>query len=355
MTDLARFLPSVFAALFLFAPAFVRAAPPPAPVGFQNLRMQDGTAIGIWFPATGTPAPERLGPYEQDVVDGAAPAGAQHSLVVMSHGTGGSFAGHYDTAIALAQAGFVVAALTHPGDNYRDQSRGTDMQARPVALSHLIGFMLGGWHGNAAIDPARVGAFGFSSGGFTVLAAAGGRPDLARMTAHCAAHPGFFDCGLIKAHPAAAAAWQDTKDARIKAIVVAAPALGFAFGEAGLRGVDMPVQLWRADDDHILPAPNMRMRSGRPCRMRRNSTASRALSISTFWRLAPPMQPGCPFAPARRDSIGCRFTATSTRRWCGSSSGRFDRLSENPGVWGDGTSPDFSCYRIISCTSDLAP
>jgi predicted dienelactone hydrolase len=173
----------------------------------------------------------------------------------MSHGTGGSFAGHYDTAIALAQAGFVVAALTHPGDNYRDQSRATDMQARPVALSHLIGFMLGAWHEHAAIDPARVGAFGFSSGGFTVLAAAGGRPDLARMTAHCAAHPGFFDCGLVKAHPAAAAAWQDTKDARIKAIVVAAPALGFAFGAAGLRDVDMPVQLWRADDDHILPAP----------------------------------------------------------------------------------------------------
>jgi predicted dienelactone hydrolase len=255
MTDFARILPTVVAALFLFAPALARAAPPPDPVGFQNLRMPDGTAIGIWFPATGTPAPERLGPYEQSVVEGALPTGGKHPLVVMSHGTGGSFIGHYDTAIALARAGFVVAALTQPGDNYRDQSRATDMQARPVELSRLIGYMLGGWRERGAIDPARVGAFGFSSGGFTVLAAAGGRPDLAGVAAHCAAHPGFFDCGLLKAHPRASAAWQDTKDARIKAIVVAAPALGFAFGEAGLRAVDMPVQLWRADDDHILPAP----------------------------------------------------------------------------------------------------
>ena len=32
-------------------------------------------------------------------------------LVVMSHGTGGSFLGHFDTAMALADAGFVVVAM----------------------------------------------------------------------------------------------------------------------------------------------------------------------------------------------------------------------------------------------------
>ena len=44
-------------------------------------------------------------------------------FVVISHGTGSSFLGHYDTAIALAGAGYVVAAVTHTGDNYTDQSR----------------------------------------------------------------------------------------------------------------------------------------------------------------------------------------------------------------------------------------
>jgi predicted dienelactone hydrolase len=42
--------------------------------------------------------------------------------VVISHGNGGDDLTHIDTAMALANAGYVVAALTHTGDNPRDQS-----------------------------------------------------------------------------------------------------------------------------------------------------------------------------------------------------------------------------------------
>jgi predicted dienelactone hydrolase len=44
-------------------------------------------------------------------------------------------------------------------------------------------------------------------------------------------------------------------DPRIKAVVVAAPAFGFAFSRAGLSGVRVPVQLWRAADDRHQPNP----------------------------------------------------------------------------------------------------
>ena len=44
-------------------------------------------------------------------------------------------------------------------------------------------------------------------------------------------------------------------DTRIKALIVAAPALGFTFAE-GLKDLRLPVQLWRADADEILPAPD---------------------------------------------------------------------------------------------------
>ena len=47
----------------------------------------------------------------------------------------------------------------------------------------------------------RIGAFGFSAGGFTVLAAAGGEPDLTKVPGHCQAHPAFFECVLVRAHP----------------------------------------------------------------------------------------------------------------------------------------------------------
>ena len=225
-------------------------------VGFERQVTAEGIEVGIWYPATGTPVHQRLGLYAQDVVPDALVPGGKHPLVVISHGTGGDFAGHVDTAVALARAGFIVAALTHPGDNWRDNSRATLIEGRPIALSAAISYMLQAWPGGAAIDPDRIGAFGFSAGGFTVLAAAGGKPDMTRFADHCAKHPAFFVCTLLRSQPRTlSTAWPPMTDPRIKAIVVAAPAIGFTFDRAGLEKVRIPVQLWRADNDHILPAP----------------------------------------------------------------------------------------------------
>ncbi|MBB2180643.1 prolyl oligopeptidase family serine peptidase [Gluconacetobacter tumulicola] len=250
-----RFLIVACAALCLPLLTSARASSPS--VGFQYARMANGTEIGIWYPAVGKPEHQILGLYVQDCVVGALPDGSEYPLVVMSHGHGGSFAGHLDTAQALARAGFIVAALTHPGDNWRDQGAATRIEQRPAALSALITYMLETWPSRRRIDATRIGAFGFSSGGFTVLAAAGGRPDLGTVAPHCREHPDFFDCGLLRAHPRERVehAWTGRQDDRIKAIVVAAPALGFAFDRAGLAPVTIPVQLWKAGRDAILPAP----------------------------------------------------------------------------------------------------
>ncbi len=246
----------------LLAAALLTAAATPvlaANAGFMVLKQPRPDAspveVGIWYPTDAAPSPMKLGLNAQVVAAGAPIVGERLPLIVMSHGNGGSFAGHVDTAQALAEAGFVVAALTHPGDNYRDQSRATAMADRPAALSALIGWMLDASPLKTKLDPDRVGAFGFSSGGFTVLATAGGEPDLSRMVGHCLKHPGNFDCKLTAGRPAPAdalaARW--VHDPRIKAVVAAAPALGFTFGERGLEGIAAPVQLWKAGDDEILP------------------------------------------------------------------------------------------------------
>ncbi|MFT9019276.1 alpha/beta hydrolase family protein [Acetobacter malorum] len=230
-------------------------AAPSYQAGFQYRHMPDGTEIGIWYPTTSTPVHQHLGIYEQDVAPEAPSLGRHLPLVVISHGNGGGFSGHLDTATALAQAGFVVASLTHPGDNWRDNSHAIHVEERPKALSRLITYMLTVWPAHTIIDPSRIGAFGFSSGGFTVLATASGQPDFSRVTEHCRQYPDYYDCQLIKRHPGPLPNWTDSRDPRIKAIVVAAPALGYTFGRDGLRDVTLPVQLWRADNDHILPAP----------------------------------------------------------------------------------------------------
>jgi predicted dienelactone hydrolase len=211
--------------------------------------------VGVWYPTNAPAAFMPLGSWGHTVAAGAPIVGAGLPLIVMSHGNGGFFGGHADTAQALAEAGFVVAALTHPGDNYRDQNRATAMADRPAALSALIGWMLEASPLQTKLDPDRVGAFGFSSGGFTVLAAAGGEPDLSRVFGHCLKHPDNFDCKLTARQPVPAGAltarW--AHDPRIKAVVAAAPALGFTFGKRGLKGITAPVQLWKAGDDEILP------------------------------------------------------------------------------------------------------
>lgn len=228
----------------------------PEHAGFQRQIMADGTEIGIWYPASGNPTRQRLGLYTQDVVANAPVPEGRHPFIIISHGTGGDFASHVDTALALARQGFVVGALTHPGDNWRDRSRATRIEERPAALSAAISFMLHDWVGQRSIDPERIGAFGFSAGGFTVLAAAGGVPDLGRLASHCSVNPAFFDCTLARSQSRETeAAWPELLDERIKAIVVAAPALGFTFDGEGLDAVKVPVQLWRADEDRILPAP----------------------------------------------------------------------------------------------------
>lgn len=241
-----------------------------ANVGFEEVQISNGSdkplTVGIWYPSDAPASDHRLGTFVQTVaLDGAILGGARLPLIVMSHGTGGWYGERYDTSMALARAGFVVAAVSHTGDTFDDRSRSQRVVDRPAQIHRLIDFMTAEWVGHARIDAARIGAFGFSSGGFTTLVAIGGVPDLGKIAPHCQAHPAYFDCTLSKsALPAEdeaatgrahlpASAW--IHDPRIKAAVVAAPALGFTFGTEGLRTIRVPVQLWRAENDHILPHP----------------------------------------------------------------------------------------------------
>jgi len=231
-------------------------------VGFQStwLPGEGGVDVelAIWYPSASGTAMHNIGVTTQQVAIGGVVRGTNLPLIIVSHGTGGYAFSHYDTALALADAGFVVAALTHPGDNYKDQSRAVDILARPRHVIVAIDYMLHEWRGRAALASDRIGIFGFSSGGFTALVNAGGVPDLARVPMHCNAHPGDFACRLLAEHaqrPIPTSPSENMHDARIKAAVIAAPALGFSFDAAGLRNVNIPLQLWRAQDDDILPHP----------------------------------------------------------------------------------------------------
>lgn len=244
------------------------------PVGFQVVRAADTDgrpfAVGVWYPTDARPRPTTLlGAIVLDVAPDAPISGRDLPLVVISHGNGGGPGSHADLAMALANAGYVVAAPMHTGDNYADQSAAGSAalySGRTRQLHATVDFMLKNWQGHDRINPQRVGAFGFSAGGFTVLAALGAQPDLRLVAKHCAESPEFV-CDVLRRakSPLLKADAPNTggalvPDPRIKAAVVAAPGLGFAMGADGLANVRVPVQLWSADADVNVPyATNTRL------------------------------------------------------------------------------------------------
>jgi predicted dienelactone hydrolase len=233
--------------------------------GFQGLTIPDSAdkplAAGIWYPSQDPVRADPDNPRGQALALDGAVSGSGLALIVISHGNGGSFASHADMALALANAGFVVAAVTHTGDNDDDESYPISrwMVDRPRHVRLLIDYVLARWSGHARIDPTRIGMFGFSAGGYTTLVAIGGTPDPRRAAEHCAADPGELICRLGGtkdfSDPMVAAqlssGWM--QEARIRAAIIAAPGLGFVFDPASLASIKIPVQLWAAADDGNVP------------------------------------------------------------------------------------------------------
>lgn len=234
------------------------------PVGFQIVQTSGATsrpvAIGVWYPTDATPRPTTLlPPLVLNVAKDGALAGKGLPLIVISHGNMGGPGSHADLAMALAGAGYVVAAPMHTGDNYADQSAAgaaSLYSTRNKEVSATIDHMLKAF---PQIDPQRVGAFGFSAGGFTVLTNIGAQPDMRLIASHCTKKSEFI-CEVLKhdASPLLKADAADTggafqHDARIKAAVVAAPGMGFTMVPDGLVKLGVPVQLWSGEADDKVP------------------------------------------------------------------------------------------------------
>ena len=144
----------------------------------------DGPALkgAMWYPCSEPPGEIQLGDIAIPGVRDCLINGDKLPLVVVSHGKGGSFVGHHDSAETLGDAGFVAAAINHPGDTTSGMSRSGDLSVfveRPTDIRRLIDFMLGASPAAPKIDPGRIGLFGFSRGGYTGLVLIGGNPDWA--------------------------------------------------------------------------------------------------------------------------------------------------------------------------------
>jgi len=236
------------------------------PVGFQRIEIpRAGEApiqVGLWYPSAGTPVRQSLVLWSHEVVVDGPVSGSKLPVVILSHGASGSLASHVDLAVGLGRAGFLAAAVTHPGDNDRDQSLAgsrANLVQRPEVIHLVVDHLFHAWAGRGHLLSGEAGIFGFSLGAFSALVAIGGTPDLTEIPKLCATRSSAPECVFVASHhgdqgrPATGAPPRWTHVPSFTVAVLAAPALGFTFTKAGLDPVRVPIQLWRAEKDSDAP------------------------------------------------------------------------------------------------------
>lgn len=226
------------------------------------------TAVALYYPTQADPIAIAMGPFMLNAAPQAVPESSFKGLILLSHGLGGSEYMHSSLAEALASHGYLVAALRHPGDNWQDSSLMDKtperyFDERPRQVTHVINSLLldSKWKDRIARDAQgpRIGAVGHSSGGYTVLALAGGEPALSRLAKHCkdegADDPIF--CGLRRSTQNAAPTTPSVtvstplRDKRVRAVVALAP-VGAIFTPESLARIQASTAIYEAERDRFL-------------------------------------------------------------------------------------------------------
>ena len=243
--------------VFRLAFALSLTAAPGLASGFQFVELPAmGTApaieAAVWYP-TDAPVPEAPNtPFGQALAHGAPVAGHDLPVVVISHGDGGWSGGHAGLARDLARAGIIAVAPNHPGNSDGDETAPPErwITERPRHLARVVAHMTTDWERASHVDADRIGAFGFSAGGHSVLAAGGARVSLSRIAAHCTEAPEEFACRTGMAEAVISGAGEfPAPIPGLRAVVAAAPGFGFSFDPGQVAVLDAALQLWGGTED----------------------------------------------------------------------------------------------------------
>lgn len=146
--------------------------------------------VTVFYPSSSADQPVQRGPFQLLLASQGEPRPGNGRLIVITHGSGGNPWVHTDLARALVAAGFVVALPEHAGDNSKDPSTPgpESWKRRPAEVSRAIDTVAQDTRLAPLLALDKVGVFGGSAGGHTVLTLAGGAWSPARFRDHCEAH-----------------------------------------------------------------------------------------------------------------------------------------------------------------------
>jgi predicted dienelactone hydrolase len=239
-------------------------------------------AWSAWYPAVegSATAPHGVPPaaplFFMGEVAADAPLSAarpQWPVVLLSHGTGGTAASLGWLACRLAATGHIVLGVDHHGNTAAEPYRPEAFLAwwdRPRDLTLLLHRLAADGPFAGRLNLSDVTAAGFSLGGYTVLALAGGITEMALFRDWASTQPTvrgpreFPDLAgqvppLLATNAAFRAAWErqsgNLRDPRVRSVVALAPAPPVrGFREASLRGMtDVAVTIISGEADDEAP------------------------------------------------------------------------------------------------------
>ncbi|MEP2639422.1 alpha/beta fold hydrolase [Roseobacter sp.] len=181
-------------------------------------------------------------------------------VVLISHGMYGNSLNQAWLAKRLAAEGVISILPNHPGTTSfdRDPDQALQLWLRATDLSVSLNQALTDPRFADHIDPTRVAAAGHSLGGYTVMAAAGARHDVAHFNASCADTPDRPDCAALAmwkvGHDAADldALQSNRSDRRIGAVIALDLGATQAFDPVSLDQIALPVLVLGAGRQDML-------------------------------------------------------------------------------------------------------
>jgi predicted dienelactone hydrolase len=244
-------------------------------IGEQTFRYNDTQrkrplTTEIWYPTTDKKAPSLKENFpfivEPSIRNAILPT-QKYPLIMISHGTGGGRLTMEWLADILVKQGFIVAAVDHWGNTY-DNKIAIDFVTpwqRAQDISFVLTQLLNSPELDKVIDRQRIGAAGFSIGGYTVIALAGAKLDLNALDKFTKSPEGVKEI-TIPEFPNLANTLEETeieasfknspplKDKRIKAVFTICPAIGQGFTkQSQFNDVDVPIFIVGAQSDSIAP------------------------------------------------------------------------------------------------------
>jgi len=222
--------------------------------------------LHIWYPGKDDGVVKPLGKNAVftgvEVRSGAAPQDQKFPIVLLSHGSGGNAINIGWIAAHLADQGMVVVSTNHPGTTSRDSLPRETLKIwqRPDDFTAILDFFEKTPPLDLQVDMTRVGAVGFSLGGYTVLGLAGARVSKQKYIDYCVKTPELLDCLWYRAAGVDLKSIDGEKfeqsnlDDRIKTSVAIDPGLAQAFIVESLEKLHSPVLIVNLGSQSMVPA-----------------------------------------------------------------------------------------------------